>query len=85
MATNSVSNRNISTSAACAVAQAAVEHASALGIAINVSVVDSAATEIAFLRMNASFFTLQRHFEGQGVYRRGLCHANNAMEGSARW
>lgn len=55
MTTNSVSNKSISTSAACAVAQAAVEHASSLGITINVSVVDRAAIEIAFLRMNDSF------------------------------
>jgi len=51
----SVSNKNVSTKAACAIAQAAVEHACNIGIAINVSVVDSSATEIAFLRMNSAF------------------------------
>ncbi|MBT5700836.1 MAG: heme-binding protein [Gammaproteobacteria bacterium] len=51
----SVTNRNVTTKTACAIAQAAVDHAGNLGIAINVSVVDSSATEIAFLRMNNAF------------------------------
>ena len=52
---NSVIKKNISTQAACAVAQAAVEKATELGIGINVSVVDSSAIEMAFLRMDHSF------------------------------
>lgn len=52
---NSIVTKNISTEAACAAAQAAVEKAKEIGIGINVSVVDSGATEIAFLRMNNSF------------------------------
>jgi uncharacterized protein GlcG (DUF336 family) len=52
---NHVVSRDISTQAACSVAQAVVKKAEELGISINVSVVDSSATEIAFLRMNKSF------------------------------
>lgn len=55
MTTNSITKKNISTKAACIAVQAAVEKATELGIGINVSVVDSAAIEIAFLRMNNSF------------------------------
>ena len=53
--TNSIITKNISTEAACTAVQAAVEKAKEIGIGINVSVVDSSATEIAFLRMNNSF------------------------------
>lgn len=53
--TNSIVTKNISTEAACAAVQAAIEKAKEIGIGINVSVVDSGATEIAFLRMNNSF------------------------------
>ncbi|MDX2425548.1 MAG: heme-binding protein [Cycloclasticus sp.] len=52
---NSITKKNISTQAACTAVQAAVEKAKTLGIAINVSVVDSSAIEMAFLRMNNSF------------------------------
>lgn len=52
---NSITKKNISTQAACTAVQAAVEKATELGIGINVSVVDSAAIEMAFLRMNNSF------------------------------
>lgn len=52
---NSVIKKNISTQAACTAVQAAVEKASELGIGINVSVVDSSAIEMAFLRMDNSF------------------------------
>tara|TARA_B110000503_G_scaffold142379_1_gene238975 strand:+ start:2308 stop:2736 length:429 start_codon:yes stop_codon:yes gene_type:complete len=55
MSQHSVRSNNVSTVAACAIAQAAIAKAEALGIAINVSVVDSSATEIAFLRMNSAF------------------------------
>ena len=51
----SITKKNISTQAACTAVQAAVEKAGELGIAINVSVVDSSAIEMAFLRMNNSF------------------------------
>lgn len=51
----SITKKNISTKAACIAVQAAVEKAAEIGIEINVSVVDSAAIEIAFLRMNNSF------------------------------
>jgi uncharacterized protein GlcG (DUF336 family) len=52
---NSITSKNISTQAACTAVQAAVEKAKELGIGINACVVDSSATEIAFLRMNNSF------------------------------
>jgi uncharacterized protein GlcG (DUF336 family) len=52
---NSINKKNISTQAACIAVQAAVEKAVELGIDINVSVVDSSAIEMAFLRMNNSF------------------------------
>ncbi len=52
---HSTTSKNVSTVAACAIAQAAIAKAEELGIAINVCVVDSAATEIAFLRMNKAF------------------------------
>jgi|TARA_R110002096_G_scaffold194791_17_gene377268 uncharacterized protein GlcG (DUF336 family) len=52
---NSVIKKNISTQAACIAVQAAVEKATELGIGINVSVVDSSAIEMAFLRMDHSF------------------------------
>lgn len=52
---SSISSNNVSTVAACAIAQAAIAKAEKLGIAINVSVVDRSATEIAFLRMNSAF------------------------------
>lgn len=52
---NSINKKNISTQAACTAVQAAVEKAKELGIGINVSVVDSSAIEMAFLRMNNSF------------------------------
>lgn len=52
---HSISSSNVSTIAACTIAQAAIAKAKELGIAINVSVVDSSATEIAFLRMNSAF------------------------------
>jgi uncharacterized protein GlcG (DUF336 family) len=52
---STICSSNVSTEAACIISQAAIDHAGKLGIAINVSVVDSAATEIAFLRMNNSF------------------------------
>jgi len=51
----SVIKKNISTQAACAVAQAAIEKATELGISINVSVADSSAVEMAFIRMSDSF------------------------------
>ena len=52
---NSITTKNISTQAACIAVQAAVEKAKELDIGINACVVDSSATEIAFLRMNNSF------------------------------
>jgi len=51
----SISDKNITTDAASVAALAAVKKAKNLGIGINVSVVDSSAIEIAFLRMNNSF------------------------------
>tara|TARA_R110002074_G_scaffold402194_1_gene604406 strand:- start:12966 stop:13385 length:420 start_codon:yes stop_codon:yes gene_type:complete len=51
----SVIKKSISTQAACTAVHAAVEKATELGIGINVSVVDSSAIEMAFLRMNHSF------------------------------
>ncbi len=51
----SVSKKSITTEAASTAVLAAVEKAKELGIGINVSVVDSSAVEMAFLRMNNSF------------------------------
>ncbi len=51
----SISKKNISMEAASTAVLAAAEKAKELGIGINVSVVDSSAVEIAFLRMNNSF------------------------------
>ncbi|MEW4981993.1 MAG: heme-binding protein [Cycloclasticus sp.] len=51
----SVATKNISTESASTAVLAAVEKAKEIGISINVSVVDSSAIEIAFLRMNNSF------------------------------
>ncbi len=51
----SITKKNISTNAACTAVQAAIEKAKELGIGINACVVDSSATEIAFLRMNNAF------------------------------
>jgi len=51
----SIIKKTITTDAAMTAVQAAVEKATELGIGINVSVVDSSAVEMAFLRMNSSF------------------------------
>lgn len=51
----SVSVRSISAEAAVAATQAAVAHAKALGIRINVAVTDSSGTLMAFLRMPSAF------------------------------
>ena len=53
--TLSVETSQISTTAAHAAVAAAVEQAHALGIAINVAVVDGSGTLMAFLRMNGAF------------------------------
>lgn len=52
---HSVSQPAIDTSPAALACQAAVEHARALGIAINVAVTDASGTLMAFLRMNGAF------------------------------
>lgn len=51
----SVAHAAVATSAASLACQAAVEHARALGIAINVAVTDASGTLMAFLRMNGAF------------------------------
>jgi len=55
MSSTSVSKKDISTQAACTAVQATISKAAELGIGVSVSVVDSGAAEIAFLRMNNSF------------------------------
>ncbi|HYW91184.1 MAG TPA: heme-binding protein [Gammaproteobacteria bacterium] len=49
-----VTTRNLHWEAALAGARAAIDRAEALGIAVNVAVVDAAGTPVAFLRMNGA-------------------------------
>ena len=55
MSTSSVTKKSVSTEAAYAAIQAATAKAAEMGIGVCVSVVDSSAIEVAFLRMNNAF------------------------------